>query len=841
MARVSTPTEILEHTEALRRLAHVLVRDASRADDALQETLLRALQSPPRQAATTRPWLKQVMRNVVRKEHRRDTRRVARELATPERASPEPPDKALVRVEQARVLVDAVFGLSAAGREVVELRFFEGLPPRRIAQRLELPVETVKTRLKRALAELRTRLSAADGPRWPVRYAVAFGMTPATFASSAAAGSLSLIGALSMSKIKVGVITVALVLIAGGAWSWLGPPGVDALGGDATRTDAAAGGGPVRLDGRARTEPSLSLLKTSKAASGAEVSGRADAQPKERGRAPEVDTISGRVLVTDQDGQGVPVVRGTLHYLEWKDGVGDDRRTPVVDGAFKTRVEPGGKPEFRMVSVGARAAIVVAPRNTLSLPLKQPFAIEARMVKDTILRIVDGRTGDDLRSVFLQAADYQGRNFPHPGLLLDAVPPATTSPIRIPATFERLRTREIVYRVGAPGFGWTSVSVLPAKGDTHVVRLSPGGALSLSVSGPPVTPSARVRIRQKRGGRPVASYRVPANGRILCEDLRPGQHIARLEIGQWFDDPVVLGTVGFQIAAEQTTEAHLETSALEKPDAALIAGTLHVPAGWPLKELLMTIALQDTPLLGGIATHQHLRIGEKLKAVPEDPRQFRFNLGRVQAGLYEITIRSFHYTRGLAITVDDPDLEIRVPPRVKVSIDVEGDVQGRAPFLNSLVWHCKPGPGVTAWGLKEEDRTGAGEAFEFFAPATTIRIRSNNRAFYGEPFLLDVPPTGASATFRVRPTCHVFIEAIEGEKRVPWSWDWPWKLTPLSGKGKTLTRGVDGGRRFADVSVAGRYRLTVGPIEGYAPIPARDVDIGLGEPTEVRIKLTRAP
>ena len=45
-------------------------------------------------------------------------------------------------------------------RSALLLRFFEALPPRRIAERLALAVETVRTRLKRGLEQVRARLLA---------------------------------------------------------------------------------------------------------------------------------------------------------------------------------------------------------------------------------------------------------------------------------------------------------------------------------------------------------------------------------------------------------------------------------------------------------------------------------------------------------------------------------------------------------------------------------------------------------------------------------------------------------------------------------------------------------
>ena len=53
------------------------------------------------------------------------------------------------------MVAEVAAGLSEPYRTAVYLRFYEGLLPRRIADHLGVPVETVRTRIKRALVMLR--------------------------------------------------------------------------------------------------------------------------------------------------------------------------------------------------------------------------------------------------------------------------------------------------------------------------------------------------------------------------------------------------------------------------------------------------------------------------------------------------------------------------------------------------------------------------------------------------------------------------------------------------------------------------------------------------------------
>ena len=134
----------------VRRLARSLVSDLDGAEDVAQETWLAWLSSPPRHAATLRAWLARVVRNVVRMRNRGDGRRHARERSSVRTASPLSTADAVAQVDLHRRVVERVLALdepiawssccasSSSGRST------------EVAQALAIPVETVKTRQKRA-------------------------------------------------------------------------------------------------------------------------------------------------------------------------------------------------------------------------------------------------------------------------------------------------------------------------------------------------------------------------------------------------------------------------------------------------------------------------------------------------------------------------------------------------------------------------------------------------------------------------------------------------------------------------------------------------------------------
>jgi RNA polymerase sigma-70 factor (ECF subfamily) len=155
--------ELLTHSAWVQRLARSLVINDDRIDDVAQETWLHALRAPPTADINGRGWLTRVAQNVARKLARSELRRRRHEAHAP---SPQPlpsPEQALERATLQRCVVDAVMALDDLYRDAILLRFFEGLPPADIARSLGVPLETVRTRIKRGLILLRGRLDAEFG------------------------------------------------------------------------------------------------------------------------------------------------------------------------------------------------------------------------------------------------------------------------------------------------------------------------------------------------------------------------------------------------------------------------------------------------------------------------------------------------------------------------------------------------------------------------------------------------------------------------------------------------------------------------------------------------------
>ena len=150
-----------EYAAALWRYAVGLTGDPSRAEDVVQETLLRAWQHPEvteDHERSARAWLFTVARNMIIDERR--SARFRNESVTPElertydRAGPDEVDASLDRL----LLSDALVQLSPEHRAVIRRSYYQGWTTAQIAADLDIAEGTVKSRLHYAVRALRLRL-----------------------------------------------------------------------------------------------------------------------------------------------------------------------------------------------------------------------------------------------------------------------------------------------------------------------------------------------------------------------------------------------------------------------------------------------------------------------------------------------------------------------------------------------------------------------------------------------------------------------------------------------------------------------------------------------------------
>jgi RNA polymerase sigma-70 factor (ECF subfamily) len=144
-----------EQIPRLRRYARALTRDVSRADDLVQSCLSRAIAKQQLWQAGTdlRAWLFTIMHN----QHVNDVRHGLREGISVEVAdAPELTAQSnAIPTLELRDLERALAKLSREQREVILLVGLEGMRYDHVAEILNVPIGTVRSRLSRGRNELR--------------------------------------------------------------------------------------------------------------------------------------------------------------------------------------------------------------------------------------------------------------------------------------------------------------------------------------------------------------------------------------------------------------------------------------------------------------------------------------------------------------------------------------------------------------------------------------------------------------------------------------------------------------------------------------------------------------
>ncbi|MGE2718253.1 sigma-70 family RNA polymerase sigma factor [Mycolicibacterium celeriflavum] len=150
-----------EHAAAIWRYAVRLTGDTARAEDVVQETLLRAWRHPEVTAdgsRSARAWLFTVARNLIIDEARsarfRSESGTADIETTADRAGPDEVEAALNRM----MLGEAIGELSEEHRAVISRAYYQGWTTAQIAADLQIAEGTVKSRLHYGVRALKLRL-----------------------------------------------------------------------------------------------------------------------------------------------------------------------------------------------------------------------------------------------------------------------------------------------------------------------------------------------------------------------------------------------------------------------------------------------------------------------------------------------------------------------------------------------------------------------------------------------------------------------------------------------------------------------------------------------------------
>lgn len=147
---------VSEYQTSLLRMCYLILHDAGLAEDAVQETFVKAYRALPafRGTSSLRTWLMRIAVNTCRDMQRGSwLKHISRTVTLDELAEPSESfseDALAVNMEIARLPVKL--------REAVLLYYYQGLGIEEVAEALGIAVSSASERLKRAKEKLRSAL-----------------------------------------------------------------------------------------------------------------------------------------------------------------------------------------------------------------------------------------------------------------------------------------------------------------------------------------------------------------------------------------------------------------------------------------------------------------------------------------------------------------------------------------------------------------------------------------------------------------------------------------------------------------------------------------------------------
>jgi RNA polymerase sigma-70 factor (ECF subfamily) len=149
------------HSRLMFGLILRILRSRDEAEEVLQDVFVQVWnRADTYKAELGAPlqWLVRIARNRAIDRLRANNVRLRTVELPPLPASADGPEARAAQSEQQRVLARALEGLRAEERELLEHAYFLGLTQSELAERFNLPLGTVKTRIRTALSTLRRAL-----------------------------------------------------------------------------------------------------------------------------------------------------------------------------------------------------------------------------------------------------------------------------------------------------------------------------------------------------------------------------------------------------------------------------------------------------------------------------------------------------------------------------------------------------------------------------------------------------------------------------------------------------------------------------------------------------------
>ncbi len=452
----------------------------------------------------------------------------------------------------------------------------------------------------------------------------------------------------------------------------------------------------------------------------------------------------------------------------------------------------------------------------------EPLPREEEPQRTLALLVLDAVDGRHLEDVTVRSRG--------PGRLCHHVP----SPVRLPLPKSVLEQRRPVLQVEAVGYVTRSYPLDLRAGWEHTVRLERAGSLSILVQGGPVPADAVLRLwpaGQEGTGRPTRTRPLAKEAapdrksfRIELESVPPQPQVAQIQLGSWYEDPLVLADASFDLAAGERKEIVLTIDRTRIPQPARLAGILVLPSAW--SETYDALHVQRVGnSLPGRATDRLLPIAE-MERIGEG--EYRWDAGTVLTGRYALEVQDPRFVTVVEVPLEGEERAlVEVPPPATLTVEVVDSRTGASLPDARLSWRTIWPDGVgRAWESAAPDpETGL---FDLLAPVGEVELAVNAHRYQHRGERVPLQRDGSFHRLHAEASYLLSLQLFDGNERVPLPGGLPSladKLEHLDGDGGYFGYAVESGKHYLLLDQPGRYRVTLPRIPGYRPIPDPVVEV----------------
>lgn len=835
--------EWLEHTQALRRLAASLVGDEHEARDLVQETWLRANHARQSQG----PWLRSVLRNLVRDRSRERARRAWSERGAARDEELPNASEMVERLDVAQRVALEVARLAEPYRTVIHLRYFEGLSPEQIARRSRVPLETVRTQLRRGLAQLREQMDRAYGGRreaWSVALAaLAWRGKPALAATLATVGGLIMSTKVVLSATAVVIAALSFVL-----WQRSSPESM--LGGASPAKEPA-------LE-RPFAPPRAATLDESAGNPSAEARVQATPALALPAAGDGWVEVHGTVVITDEHGTERTDESGELGIVTGTSDADAKRSTVLFEhGQWSMPVPRDQWIVFRALTANHREAVLPKP-----MPIKpdaNPIVVRGEWTKRGRLRVIDAKTKQDLSEVEVRCSERGWRANPewtHPGddARIKTVIDHGVSSFDLPE-----RTQLTPYWVHAPNHAWGRIDFQHRVGGMRTIELSPTPSSAVVTIDGDLPKNAVVRLyptEQPPPGESGIAFRLPEPDRMpswiaivavrasaaeptRIDDLQAGKFLATVEVGE-YEEKLRVGSAPIEVKPGETAHVTvpIDASLLSVPRTHVF-GTIEVP------ETLDRGACRLKLTRVGAGEKDFQQSLMEMSHAKGEPNVVRWDAGPMRTGDYVVNFTSIQY--GEVIHASGPGetkVALTVPALSRVTVEVVDAASGARVAPERLQWTRGPVKGTSNSVLAHIVPNLKTGQFEFVAPRGEVELDVEAQSY--ETVSRKFTLTNSAEVCRVElapaTAIHLVLREDDAALNVGFNYFGSVRIRRAGTPDLQARLGMSTTSESVwYIDEPGRYEIFFPNQAGFEPLELRTVDVAAGKTTDVIVPMVRKP